>query len=144
MDENNHGAYEFGPFRLDPVNRVLLRDGRPVALTPKMFEILLLLLERRGQVVEKEEIMRAIWPDVFVEEGNLTVNISGLRKALGVVPGGRDYIETVQRRGYRFEAPVEREKTNLTHRPEGMYEESSDASRANPPRSAKRYPIAAA
>jgi Tol biopolymer transport system component/DNA-binding winged helix-turn-helix (wHTH) protein len=144
MDENNHGAYEFGPFRLDPVNRVLLRDGRPVALTPKMFEILLLLLERRGQVVEKEEIMRAIWPDVFVEEGNLTVNISGLRKALGQVPGGRDYIETVQRRGYRFEAPVEREKSDQSHCPEGAYVESSAVSRVNHPRSARRYSIAAA
>jgi Tol biopolymer transport system component/DNA-binding winged helix-turn-helix (wHTH) protein len=144
MNEKEQGAYEFGPFRLDPVNRVLLRDGRAVALTPKMFEILLLLLERRGQVVEKEEIMRAIWPDVFVEEGNLTVNISGLRKALGQVPGGRDYIETVQRRGYRFEVPVEREKSDQTHCPEGAYVESRAVSRVNHPRSAKRYSIAAA
>jgi Tol biopolymer transport system component/DNA-binding winged helix-turn-helix (wHTH) protein len=144
MNENNQGAYEFGPFRLDPVNRVLLRDGRPVVLTPKMFEILLLLLEHRGQVVEKEEIMRAVWPDVFVEEGSLTVNISGLRKALGQVPGGRDYIETVQRRGYRFEAPFALENNNQTHSPETeTYEESSAARRVNPPQSAKRYPIVA-
>jgi len=145
MNENNQGFYEFGPFRLDPVNRVLLRDGRPVALTPKMLEILLLLIEHRGQVVEKEEIMRTVWPDVFVEEGNLTVNISGLRKALGQVPGGRDYIETVQRRGYRFEAPVEREKNNQENCPDTeIYEESIGASYGNSPHRLKRYPLAVA
>jgi DNA-binding winged helix-turn-helix (wHTH) protein len=138
-------AYEFGPYRLDPVNRVLLRDGRPVVLTPKMFEILLLLIKHRGQVVEKEEIMRTVWPDVFVEEGNLTVNISGLRKALGQVLGGRDYIETIQRRGYRFEAPGEREKNNQANYPEPeIYEESSAANRGNSPHSTKRYPLAVA
>jgi Tol biopolymer transport system component/DNA-binding winged helix-turn-helix (wHTH) protein len=106
--------YEFGPFRLDPTERVLLREERPVSLTPKMFDILLFLVERNGQVVEKDELMCAIWPDTFVEEANLAVNISSLRKALSEAPGGRHYIETVQRRGYRFEAPLKRIGENQT------------------------------
>jgi eukaryotic-like serine/threonine-protein kinase len=107
--------YEFGSFRLDPTERALLREERPVSLTPKMFDILLYLVERNGQVVEKDELMRAIWPDTFVEEANLAVNISSLRKALSVAPGGRHYIETVQRRGYRFEAPLKHIGENQTN-----------------------------
>jgi eukaryotic-like serine/threonine-protein kinase len=106
MSLQTQPVYEFGPFRLDPTERVLLREGKLVSLTPKMFDILLFLVQRNGHVVEKDELMRAIWPDTFVEEANLAVNISGLRKALSEVPEGRHYIETVQRRGYRFEAPL--------------------------------------
>lgn len=98
-------VYEFGPFRLDPAERSLRRADKAVALTPKMFDVLLFLVERSGQVVEKEELLRAVWPDTFVEEANLTVNISSLRKALGEA----SYIETVQRRGYRFAAPLKQE-----------------------------------
>jgi eukaryotic-like serine/threonine-protein kinase len=101
-------VYEFGPFRLHPAERAMLRDDKPVSLTPKMFDILLYLVQHSGQVVEKDELMRAIWPDTFVEEANLAVNISGLRKVLSEAPGGSHYIETVQRRGYRFEAPLKR------------------------------------
>src|SRR5262245_30945745 len=90
--------FEFGPFRVDPVERVLLREGQAVSLTPKVFDLLLLLLESRGHVVEKERLMREIWPGTFVEEGNLTQNISVLRKILGE----HQYIQTVPRRGYRF------------------------------------------
>jgi eukaryotic-like serine/threonine-protein kinase len=108
-------VYEFGPFRLDPTERVLLREERPVSLTPKMFDILLHLVQRSGQVVEKDELMRAIWPDTFVEEANLAVNISGLRKVLSEAPGGSHYIETVQRRGYRFGAPLKRIGENQTN-----------------------------
>src|SRR5262245_57889802 len=94
--------YEFGPFRLDAVGRVLLRQGEMVPLTPKAFETLLALVERSGSVVSKDDLLEAVWPDVFVEEGSLTRNVSVLRKALGATDDGRLYIETVPKRGYRF------------------------------------------
>lgn len=98
--------YEFGRFRLDAAERVLWRDHEPVSLTPKVFEILLALVERSGHVVEKDDLMKRVWPDTFVEEGNLTQNVSLLRKALGETSGGPQYIETISRRGYRFVADV--------------------------------------
>src|ERR1041385_5836436 len=98
--------YEFGSFRLDPAERRLSRDGEPVALTPKVFDTLVLLVEHSGSLMEKEALMRELWPDSFVEEVNLTVNISALRKALREAEGDQDYIETVPKRGYRFVAPV--------------------------------------
>jgi len=99
-------VYAFGVFRLDPAERTLLRDGQPVALTPKAFDLLTHLVERHGRLVQKQELLSAIWPDAVVEEGNLTYNISILRKSLG--DGGEDgkFIETVPTRGYRFVAPV--------------------------------------
>jgi TolB-like protein/Tfp pilus assembly protein PilF len=99
-------AYEFGPFRLIPVERRLLRDGRDVPLTPKLFDMLLLLVRRSGQLVRKEELMQEVWPDTAVQENNLTVSMSMVRKALGE---GRDsvrFIETVPKSGYRFIARV--------------------------------------
>src|SRR5205085_5684476 len=98
--------YEFGRFRLDRAERTLRRGGEPVSLTPKVFGILLALVENSGRVVEKDELMRQVWPDSFVEEGNLTQNISLLRKALGETSDGKPFIETVARRGYRFAASV--------------------------------------
>ena len=76
-------AYEFGPFRLDPAERLLLRDGQAVALTPKAFDLLVYLVEHHGHLVEKQSLMTALWPDTVVEEANLAYNISALRKALG-------------------------------------------------------------
>jgi len=76
-------VYDFGPFHLDPEERVLLREGRPVPLTPKVFETLAILLENSGRLIEKEELKKKLWPETFVEDGNLTFNISVLRKALG-------------------------------------------------------------
>ena len=99
-------VYEFGPFRLDAEERLLLRDGRPVDLTPKAFDTLLVLVEHGGRVLSKEELLRAVWPDAFVEENYLAVNISKLRAALGERARDRQYIETVARRGYRFVASV--------------------------------------
>jgi TolB-like protein/Tfp pilus assembly protein PilF len=99
-------AYEFGPFHLDTTERLLLRDGKPVPLTPKAYEMLLTLVERGGHVVEKEELFKEVWPDQFVEEGNLTQHVFALRKALGESSTGARYIETVPRRGYRFVADV--------------------------------------
>ncbi|HXG94811.1 MAG TPA: tetratricopeptide repeat protein [Blastocatellia bacterium] len=104
-DETNH-FYEFGRFRVNVAERLLLREGEIVPLTPKVFEILLALLENSGHVVSKDELMRRVWPETFVEEGNLTQNISTLRKALGDGQNGCQYIETIARRGYRFVASV--------------------------------------
>jgi DNA-binding winged helix-turn-helix (wHTH) protein/Tol biopolymer transport system component len=99
-------VYEFGRFCLDPDERVLQRDGVMVALTPKATEILLTLVERRGHIVEKADLMRQVWPDTAVEESNLTQNIYTLRRALGDAPGKCPFIETVPKRGYRFIGPV--------------------------------------
>lgn len=98
--------YEFGPFRLASSPPVLLRDGNPLALTPKALELLVVLVRNSGNLVSKEELMKAAWPDTFVEEGNLTQNISLLRKALGADLEDRPYIETMSKRGYRFAASV--------------------------------------
>lgn len=98
--------YEFDGFRLNPADHSLLCAGRPVALTPKSFDILVTLIEKNGQLVTKDELMRKIWPDSFVEEANLTVNVSALRKALGDTPEHQQYIETVPKLGYRFTARV--------------------------------------
>lgn len=93
--------YEFGEFRIDPDERVLISGERIVSLAPKVFETLFLLVENRGNIVSKDELMNNIWSDSFVEEGNLTQNIYTLRQTLG-----KDFIETVPRRGYRFAKPV--------------------------------------
>jgi DNA-binding winged helix-turn-helix (wHTH) protein/TolB-like protein len=98
--------YQFGKFRFDPANHQLLNDGEPVALTPKVQEILLVLVENDGRLTTKEELMRRVWPDSCVEEANLTVNISTLRRILGETIEGRPYIQTVPKKGYRFVAPV--------------------------------------
>src|SRR5262249_29571253 len=98
--------YEFGRFVLKTSDRVLLRDSEPVALTPKTFDILVALVESGGQLVNKDDLMKRVWPNTFVEEGNLTQNVSLLRKALGDGVNGSQFIETVPRRGYRFVAPL--------------------------------------
>src|SRR5215831_20792137 len=98
--------YEFGPFRLDEAEHLLLRDGETVPLTPKAFDLLLALVERHGHLLEKDELLRTVWPDTFVEEANLASNISQLRKALGDGENGQRYIETAPKRGYRFVASV--------------------------------------
>src|SRR5436305_2068415 len=98
--------YEFGGFRLEPAECLLLRDGEPVSLTAKVFDLLVLLVENRGRLIEKDELLTALWPDSVVEESNLSVNISALRKALGENPAHTQFIETVPRRGYRFVATV--------------------------------------
>lgn len=98
--------YEFGSFRLDPVKRLLLRDGEVVAITPKAFDTLLTLVENNDQLLEKDQLMKMLWPDTIVEEHNLTVNISALRKALGESPNKHEYIVTIPGHGYRFVANV--------------------------------------
>jgi len=106
MNQQTKHLYEFGFFRLDPDKRVLSMDGKPLPLTAKVFDTLLVLVERRGQVVEKDELMKLLWPDSFVEEANLTQNVSLLRKLLRESPHDHRYIVTVPGRGYRFVAEV--------------------------------------
>jgi DNA-binding winged helix-turn-helix (wHTH) protein/TolB-like protein len=98
--------YEFGPFRLEPEERQLLRQGKAVPLTPKAFDVLLVLLEHSGHLMDKEELMKCVWPGSFVEEANLSHHIHKLREVLGEAEDGEKYIQTVPRRGYRFAAHV--------------------------------------
>lgn len=98
--------YDFAPFRVDAVERVLLRDNEPVPLTPKVFDTLLLLVENRGRTVTKEEMIACLWPESFVEEGSLSQNIFLLRRALGGDAQGNRIIKTVPKRGYSFVADV--------------------------------------
>lgn len=105
MNQQARHFYEFGPFHLEISDRMLLRDGEFVPLTPKTFETLRVLVESGGRVLDKEELLQRIWPDTFVEEVSLAKNISILRKTLGE-DGSHPYIETIPRRGYRFVASV--------------------------------------
>jgi DNA-binding winged helix-turn-helix (wHTH) protein len=98
--------YEFGQFRVDSGERVLLRNGEIVPLPPRVFDTLLLLVRNSGRALEKEALMKELWPDTFVEEVNLAQHISLLRKALGESPTQPQFIETIPRRGYRFLAEV--------------------------------------
>src|SRR5262245_5365620 len=100
--------YEIGSFTVLPDERRLLFDGKQIALTPKAFDILLILIQHSGHVLEKKEIMDQIWPDTFVEEASLTQNIFILRKALGENAIGVQYIETIPKRGYRFVGEVKK------------------------------------
>lgn len=106
MTSAPHKAYQFGPFLLDPKERFFLRDGRQIDLTPKAFDILLLLVVHSGHTLTKDVMLRSVWPDTFVEEANLTNNISSLRRALGDDSESQQYIKTVPRVGYRFVAAV--------------------------------------
>jgi len=106
MPDSSPALFEFGPFRLDKRERLLLRDKEPVPLPPKAFDTLLVLVENSGHVMSKDELMSHVWPDSFVEEANLAQNISIVRKALGDRGDGAQYIETVSKRGYRFSASV--------------------------------------
>jgi TolB-like protein/DNA-binding winged helix-turn-helix (wHTH) protein/Tfp pilus assembly protein PilF len=103
IDKPDNRLYEFGSFRLDPGQRLLTRGSEPVGLPPKAFDTLVLLVQNSGRVIQKKELMDALWPDSFVEEANLTQNVFVLRKALG---DEADYIKTVPRIGYRFQAAV--------------------------------------
>jgi DNA-binding winged helix-turn-helix (wHTH) protein len=103
VDDAGPKIYRFGPFEIDPQQRVLLRAGKAVQLTPKAFDTLAVLVARPGRVLEKAELLKLVWRDTFVEENNLTQNISALRKVLGE----KEYIATVPRRGYRFTTQVE-------------------------------------
>src|SRR4029453_1762515 len=106
MTEGHEFLYEFGPYVLHARERVLTRDGEVVSINPKAFNRLLVLLRNSGRLVTKEELISQVWPSTFVEEANLTQNISILRKVLDEGMDGASYIETLPRRGYRFLAAV--------------------------------------
>jgi len=129
----NKRYFEFGQFQLDVRERALLRNGEAVQLAPKAFDTLVILVENAGSLVEKDEMMRAVWPNSFVEEIGLARNISVLRKALGEDSGQPQFIETVPKRGYRFTAEV-REKVDDDDKPgnagnltEGFHKEATRA-----------------
>jgi len=117
--------YEFGPFTLDPQRRVLLSGSEPVALTPKAMETLLVLVENRERVVSKDELMKLLWPDSFVEESNLSQNIFLLRKALGDSAQERRYILTVPGRGYQFTGIVREVGQKAAQEQQGLLERST-------------------
>ena len=100
-------VYRFGPFLLRPGERMLLRGSEPITLAGKAFDLLVALVSQQGHLLTKEELLRRVWPGVVVEEVNLSVNMSAIRKALACAPDAADWIETVPRQGYRFKAPVE-------------------------------------
>jgi len=106
MRESSHHIYEFGAFQLEPGERRLMHDGKPVPLTPKAFDTLVMLVERAGHLVEKEELIAVLWPDSFVEEANLAQHVWTIRKTLGDGDNGGPFIETVPKKGFRFVAPV--------------------------------------
>src|SRR5580704_16112679 len=106
MPQDTNEIYELGPFRISVGERVLRREDRIVPLTPKCFDTLLVLAQHAGNVVEKERLMRVVWPDSFVEESNLSQNIFVLRKTLGETPEGAKYIQTIPKRGYRLVVPA--------------------------------------
>jgi Predicted integral membrane protein len=150
MTKQNRQVFEFGQFRLIPQEHQLLSDGKPVPLTPKSFDLLRVLVENSGHLVEKGELMNLIWPDSFVEEANLSVKMSEVRRALGEAPNEQKYVETVPRRGYRFVGKVTEHLENGTAASEhvaiGHVEEEQndlpvlrEAAAVSPPRSANPY-----
>jgi Tol biopolymer transport system component/DNA-binding winged helix-turn-helix (wHTH) protein len=106
MSQTVRHLYEFGPFRLDATERLLLRGDQHIPITPKAFETLLVLVEHGGHLIDKNELMKKVWPNTFVEEVNLAKNVSSLRKILGENQSEQHYIETIPKRGYRFIAGV--------------------------------------
>ena len=115
MSVPSESLYQFGPFCLDGVRRTLYRDGERVPVTARTFDVLLALVERPGQTVEKDELLRIVWPDAVVEEANLTQQVFTIRRLLGTALGDAGYIVTVARRGYRFVAPVMRLPAAASH-----------------------------
>src|SRR5687767_12573824 len=109
MNENGHQRphFEFAEFRLYPEERLLTKNETRVALTPRILDLLIVLVEQHGELIRKDMLLNSIWPDSFVEEGNLSRAVSTLRKNLGVQTNGSNYIETVPKLGYRFIAPVQ-------------------------------------
>jgi len=124
--------YEFGPFSLDARERVLTRDKNEIPLAPKVFETLLLLVQNRGHVLEKEMLLRELWPGTFVEEGSLTQSISQLRKVLSDDGGRESYIQTVPKHGYRFIAQVNEHNGRLHDTVAGAITPVVEGSRETP------------
>src|SRR5262249_26654283 len=134
MSTSNKDLFGFGPFVLDKSERLLLRDGIPVQLTLKAFYTLVVLVESSGHVVNKDELMRKVWPDTFNGENTLASNISSLRKAMGTED---QLIETVPKIGYRFAGPVTR-IASRSERQSGVDEGSALTTSGQPPDSPDR------
>jgi DNA-binding winged helix-turn-helix (wHTH) protein len=113
MSNASSGLYTFGSYRLDAASRVLTRSGAMVTLAPKTFDLLVMMAESGGRLLSKRELMETLWNGTFVEEANLSFQMSSLRKALG--EQGNSWIEAVPKYGYRFKAPVERSAAEITH-----------------------------
>src|SRR5262244_6658 len=113
MLQSTQVLYEFGPFRLDPSQDLLLEGTRKIPLTPKAYQTLLVLVEHRGRTLGKDELLQKIWPDAFVEEATLAQNIFTLRKQLRDDRDTALYIQTVPKRGYRFVAEVREVKATI-------------------------------
>jgi DNA-binding winged helix-turn-helix (wHTH) protein len=103
---NDRGGLQFGNFTLDVPERRLFRDGRPIPLPPKAFDVLAALAARPGRLMTKDELLKEDWPDSFVEESNLAYHVFALRRALGETADGESYVETIPKHGYRFIATV--------------------------------------
>src|SRR5688572_365293 len=115
MDGNGSASrVQFGTVTLIPDERLVLKDGQPVSLTPKAFDLLVVLTASPGRLLTKEQLMQAVWPDTTVEESNLAYHVFAIRKALGESADSDRYIETVPKRGYRFVAPVRVETRTST------------------------------
>lgn len=127
MSRQDSQVFEFGTFRLVPQEHLLLNEGKPVSLTPKSFDLLRVLVENAGHLVEKRELMDLVWPDSFVEEANLSVKMSEIRRALGEAPNEQRFIETVPRRGYRFVAEVSERTENGTRTETAPVDESGSS-----------------
>ncbi len=141
MNRQSKFFYEFGHFHFNPAERQLLHNGEPVPLTSKVFDILRVLVENGGHLLEKDELIKAVWPDSFVEEGNLNRNISTLRKALGDGLDGQEFIETVPKRGYRFVANVRKvEALNDLPATEKQFSQQDFAQKNFPTRSVTAQP----
>ena len=113
MSKQVNGSYKFGSFQIDAMERLLSRDGEPIAVTPKAFDTLLALVRNSGHLMLKDELMKAVWPDSFVEEVNLSQNVSALRRALGDTTQESRYIATVPGLGYRFVAEVQTDQPSV-------------------------------
>src|SRR5215471_1487844 len=129
MGKQDNQLYEFGPFRVDPRECQVLRAGEAVSLTPKAFETLLVLIQNQGHLLLKDELLKTLWPDSFVEEVNLSQNISTLRKALGDTAQGSRYIVTVPGKGYRFVGEVKTLSSQVAKEPDDLVVESRSRSR---------------
>src|SRR5882757_8076416 len=117
MAQGDKTSFAFGPFRLLTARHELLAQGVPVAIGQRALDVLLVLVGRHGELVSKDELMSKVWPGVVVEENNLAVHISALRKILGQTDDGKSYLQTVAGRGYRFVAPVTHEEAARTAEP---------------------------
>ncbi|HZR28936.1 MAG TPA: winged helix-turn-helix domain-containing protein [Terriglobales bacterium] len=132
MIERMPSFYEFGGFRLDTSQRMLTRNGEPLPIKPKSFDALLLFVQNSGRLLEKEELMKALWPESFVEEGNLSQNIFVLRKTLGNDQSGNSFIQTIPRRGYKFVAPVRQGRSLISAKESQVKPQDAAETRTDP------------